>query len=197
LAGDTVSKLILVKHSLPKIIPSQPARTWKLSTEGRLRCRPLAEELTEHAPDLIFCSTEIKAIQTGQDVADYLNIPCDIVDDLHEHDRRNVPFFENPEEFQASIAGFFAQPDELIFGMETADDAYSRFSQALDTILQKHPNRNIAIVAHGTVITLFAHRRASGAIANPFQFWKRLNLPSFVVLSLPDFELVTTVESVE
>ena len=78
-----------------------------------------------------------------------------------------------------------------MYGLETANAAYARFAQAVDQIVEKHPDRNIAVVAHGTVITLFAQHRAQ--VIDPFTFWQRLDLPSFVVLSIPTFDLVTVV----
>jgi broad specificity phosphatase PhoE len=53
--------------------------------------------------------------------------------------------------------------------------------------VESHPNQNLAIVAHGTVISLFVSRLTN---ADPFLLWKRLGLPSFVVLSLPDSQII-------
>jgi hypothetical protein len=47
-------------------------------------------------------------------------------------------------------------------------------------------------VAHDTVISLYVARIAG---LEPAVLWKRLGLPSFVVLSLPDLELVEVAES--
>jgi broad specificity phosphatase PhoE len=65
-----------------------------------------------------------------------------------------------------------------------------RFSGALHEILERYPDENVAVVAHGTVITLFVARH--GAV-EPFVFWKRLGLPSFCVLTLLPFRLEHTV----
>jgi len=45
---------------------------------------------------------------------------------------------------------------------------------------------NIAIVAHGTVTTLFV---AQFNAIDPFPFWKQMGLPSFIVLEMPDFRM--------
>jgi hypothetical protein len=37
---------ILVRHSLPDIVPDVPGSLWQLSAEGRARCRFLAEQLS-------------------------------------------------------------------------------------------------------------------------------------------------------
>ena len=60
--------------------------------------------------------------------------------------------------------------------------------------MKRHPAGNLAIVSHGTVMTLFlAH--VSGI--DPVPFWKQLGLPAFVVLSYPDLALLKVVASVE
>ncbi len=186
-------KLILVKHSLPEIIPARPARSWLLSETGRQRCHPLASKLAAHQPDVLVTSVEPKAVETGQIAAGLLGKPCETAPDLHEHDRSNVPF-GSQEQFRASVAEFFARPGELVFGAETADQAHQRFSQALAGVLEQYPGQNVVVVAHGTVITLFVTRAVG---TEPFAFWQRLGLPSFVVLFVPEFDILSVVEEVE
>ena len=41
-------QLVLVKHALPEIVPAVPSREWRLSEEGRIRCRILAEKLGQY-----------------------------------------------------------------------------------------------------------------------------------------------------
>jgi broad specificity phosphatase PhoE len=77
-----------------------------------------------------------------------------------------------------------------VWGNETAEQAGERFSGALHEILERYPDENVAVVAHGTVITLFVARHAA---VEPFVFWKRLGLPSFCVLTLLPFRLEHTV----
>ena len=179
-------KLIFVKHSQPQIDPLMPALEWHLSEEGRLRCLPLADQLAAYEPNVIVASTEPKAIETARIVAERLDRPFEIAGGLHEHDRSNVAFY-SPQVFDAAIATFFQKPGELVFGRETAWQAQERFSKAVEDVLERYKDKNVGIVAHGTVITLFV---AAHAKIEPFAFWKRLGLPSFVVMSLPDLELV-------
>ena len=79
------------------------------------------------------------------------------------------------------------------FGDETANQAYHRFHQAVTTSLARHPHDTVAIVAHGTVMALFV---AHAAGVDPFAFWQRLDLPAFVVLALPEMELLAIEEHV-
>ena len=187
------NRLILIKHSLPEIVPSIPANQWRLSAAGRLRCERLAVSLKAYSPGVLVTSNEPKAQETGEIVAKILDTHCTTAPDLHEHDRSNEGFFPTKEQFDSRVALFFAQAQALVFGRETADDAHARFANAVSTAITQYPERTIAIVAHGTVITLFV-ARACGL--QPFPLWKRLDLPSFVVLTLPDLHLQTVVEGV-
>lgn len=186
-----MNKLILVKHSLPEILPEIPASEWHLSVEGRQRCQVLADELAGHDPDLIFSSSEPKAQETAQIIAQQLVKPLFIVPGLHEHERKTVRF-TNEEQFEASVKEFFEQPDALVFGEETAAQSLNRFSNAVYQLISQNRDQNLVVVSHGTVITLFV---AANCGIEPFPFWSRLDLPSFVVLSLPDLVVLSTTQT--
>lgn len=177
-----VRTLILVKHSLPALEPGVPSREWQLSDVGRARCIPLAERLGIYNPAIIAASAEPKATETGQIIAARLGVPIEVVADLHENDRTGQGWLGTAE-LEARIAQFFAEPERRIMGNETADEAHARFAAAVEAVCVRHPKGTIVVVAHGTVITLFVARSIG---LEPFPFWKRLGLPSFVALSLPD-----------
>lgn len=185
--------LALVRHSAPEIVPDEPASQWRLSDEGRRRCELLAHALTAYHPDVVVSSVEPKAVETGQIVARLLQKPFEQAEGLHEHDRRGVGFMGTRERFEAAVAGFFREPHKRVLGEETADQAHRRFAGAVAGVLALHPDENVAVVAHGTVMTLLVARAAG---LSPFPFWQRLGLPAFVVLSRPTFSLITVVERV-
>jgi broad specificity phosphatase PhoE len=171
--------VILIRHSLPQMDENIPASQWHLSGEGRRRCTSLAERLEIYHPQILLSSTEIKAIETAQIVAKRLGLPCTTATGLHEQERsRERPGTQ--EEFQARLRVFFERPDQLVFGDETADQAHERFSRAVTGLLEQDPHPLLAIVSHGTVITLFVSRLCR---IDPFPFWQSLGLPGFVVLS--------------
>src|SRR5688500_16440516 len=146
--------LILVKHSLPQIAEDRPTNTWNLSAEGQVRARRLAEQLERFGPAVIVSSNEPQAKETAVLLASHFQLDMQIVSDLHEHDRSNVPYLSD-HTFQASIREFFQKPDELVFGSETANQAYTRFYRGVHSILNEHQNKTIVIATHGTVISLF------------------------------------------
>lgn len=146
--------LILVKHSVPQIYGDRPANTWQLSDEGRLRAQRLAEELKSFEPEIIFSSDEPKAQETAEIIAGHLRLNIQTASGFREHDRRNVPYLSHAT-FQASMRRFFQEPDQLVFGNETANQAHARFYKALHSILNENQNKTIVVVTHGTVISLF------------------------------------------
>ena len=179
--------LILVKHSLPEIVEGLPAREWKLSDVGRIRAQQIAKRLHHFQPEIIVSSTEPKAVETAEIIARDHKLELHIVDGLHEHDRSKTSFLSR-DEFQAAVREFFEKPDVLVFGSETADEAYTRFDQAVRSVLYCHPNETLVIVAHGTVISLFVSRLTG---ISDWSLWNELGLPSFVVIDIESNTLVT------
>jgi broad specificity phosphatase PhoE len=187
-----MKNLILVKHSLPEIDPTVPAKEWGLSTHGQVRCKVLAEKIAAHSPDVVISSVEPKAVETAQIAARQLGLPFHTFAGLHEHDRTGVEFSDK-RVFEARVDDFFKHPGQLVMGNETAEQACARFAAAIAAVENENPNQNIVVVSHGTVITLFVEKMTG---LDAFSFWKKLGLPSFVVFSLPKHELMETVEDI-
>lgn len=163
-------KLILVKHSLPEVVPERPRREWRLSPEGRLRCARLAQRLKEYEPRRIVSSPEPKALETAQLLAAALGTGVvETVEELHEHDDRDVPFSDE-ETFRAAVREFFACPNEAIFGPETADAAHARFAAAVGAATAGGTVPGV-VVAHGRVISLFVSRAAG--VDDACSSWRR------------------------
>ena len=188
-----MAKLILIKHAPPQIDPGVPSHEWKLSPAGREKAAALAERLRPHGPSTVFTSDEPKAVETAEIVAKALGVPHEAVLGLHEHDRSNVPQMPT-REFISSIALFFKKPTELVLGLETAEQARRRVTVAMDQILADNETRDVAVVTHGTVLALYLAPLLEG---DPFDLWRRLGLPSYVVLDAEQMEAVETVERVE
>jgi broad specificity phosphatase PhoE len=181
--------LILVKHSLPEINENVPAREWHLSDEGRKRIHVLVGKLIPYQPDAIISSVEPKARETAILLAENLRLDFLEVEGLHEHDRSQSPY-HSKDKFQNLVQEFFARPAELIFGSETANEALMRFRQAVDVVLNSYPEKNIVLVAHGTVISLYVSWLTR---CDAYELWKELGLPSFVVLDIQSKTLIATV----
>lgn len=181
------SHLILVRHAAVHVDPNIPSHQWPLTDDGRSTTRQLAHQLKPYQPQRIITSKEAKAQATGATLAEVLQLPTKTAPGLQEHDRRGVPFFENKADFATAVATFFARPDELVFGGETAVQATARITQAINRQLEENPDTTLAIVSHGTVLTLFICQH------NPelslMQFWQALTLPCAFVVTVPEMKL--------
>jgi broad specificity phosphatase PhoE len=177
--------LILVKHSEPVLVPGVAPNRWVLSERGRFGSVLLGERLARYGSQAIVSSEEPKAVETAEIVAEYLGVGCSVHPGLHEHNRTGIPFLSN-EEFQQAAGDLFENPDELVWGNETAEQARSRFESAVRRVLDEREEEVVTIVAHGTVISLFVARYND---VEPYELWQRLGLPSFCVLTVPGFEL--------
>jgi broad specificity phosphatase PhoE len=186
-----MAELILVKHSAVVVDAAVAPKQWPLSDEGRRLCGPLATALRAHSPALLVSSEEPKAVETAQILAQRLRIETHTAPDLDEHRR---PFIGRPEEFERSMQHFFAEPAERVFGEESAAEALARFSAAIEAVLAQEAGRAVAVVAHGTVIALYAAPMfgvGAGAL------WQRLQMPSFVVVDTERRRGLRVVDEVE
>ena len=182
-------EIVLIKHAKPQVSPEMPSHEWPLSEEGRRQSLALAERLRRYALKRIISSTEPKAAETGRIVADELGLKFQTAPNLHEHDRSNVPHMPT-REFLSFMALFFDRDDERVLGLESAREARDRITDAVDHLATTEDGP-VGIVTHGTVLALYA--TMNGA-ADPFQIWRRMQLPSFIVV---DTDKQTILESLD
>lgn len=185
-------QLVLVKHALPMLDPARPAREWVLGAEGERQAAALAEELRRFLPFRLAASPEPKATRTAEIVADVLGLGLHHEDSLREIDRPVLPIMP-PEEHERYNLRLFAEFDRPVIGTESARDAQHRFAAAVSRILEEDASQNHVMVAHGTVLALFA---AGEDRTRAVSLWKRLQCPSFVVLDVPSMQLREVVDRI-
>ena len=186
-----MAQLVLIRHSAVVVDATVPPKQWRLSDEGRRLCRPLAAALRSHQLDVLVSSEETKAAETAQVVAQRLRIETRTAPDLDEHRR---PFVDAPEEFERLMGLFFAEPERRVLGEESAAEVLARFTAAVEAVMAAESGRNTAIVAHGTVIALYAAPMfgvGAGAL------WQRMQSPSFVVVDTEERRGVRILDEVE
>jgi 2,3-bisphosphoglycerate-dependent phosphoglycerate mutase len=165
--------VLLVRHSVPEVDPALATERWRLSDEGRRRCGPLADRLREHRPTAILSSTEPKMRETADLLGAELGLEVRESPALRETARRTVRWLE-ADEFQRAVKRLFEEPDEVVFGEESALDALERFSAAVDGL-----DERTVVVSGGTVISLYAAARTG---EDAYELWSRLELPDLVVV---------------
>lgn len=141
-----------VSHPEVDVQPDVPVTQWGLSPSGRRRLAYLLEQPWTTDLTRIVASTERKAIETAQAMAEPLHLPVDLDGQLGENDRSATGYLP-PAEFEAVADEFFARPDHSVRGWETARDAQRRIVAAVARTVDGAVG-DTAVVAHGAVGTL-------------------------------------------
>lgn len=180
--------VLLIRHSTTIQNPDVSSHTWALSPDGHDHARQLARQITSKPPlTRIYTSIETKALETGKILAEELGIPCQTFDGLHEHERHTAPYLPALADYRSAIARGFAHPHKVVFGEETAVQASTRFGAAIHQISQRHRLDDIAIVTHGTVLSLLIARH--NPAIDVFEFWQELTMPDCYVVSRSGWRL--------
>lgn len=187
--------LILVRHAASQPQPGTSAHDWQLAHSGRDQCRLLADRLRPYNLNHIITSDEPKALQTGTLIADYLgNLSLTQDASLRETHRKTAPYFADEAAFRQAIAAAMHQPQQLLYGEETFEAARLRFSAAVEHLTNAHPDESIALVSHGTILSLYLAHQMS---IPPFAIWSLLDMPAYAVLTLPDLQVCELCFSLE
>jgi 2,3-bisphosphoglycerate-dependent phosphoglycerate mutase len=156
---------------VPAPDPSAPSEEWRLSEEGRALCEPLAIQVGAYEPRLLLSSPEPKALETAELIAPVLGLDVEVEDDLRETARRTVGWLDR-DLLHEGIRELFANPDEVVFGEESANAALTRFSRVVAGVEEQ-----AAFVTHGTVMSLYV---AGSDPDGGFAYWKTLGIPHVV-----------------
>ena len=144
-------------HPEVKIDPAIPVPFWGLSEVGRARTEGVSATGGLAATTQIVCSGERKAIEAAEIIAAKLNVDVEVREAMHENDRSATGFLA-PDEFDAVVNQFFAQPHISVTGWERAIDAQSRIVREVEHVLARDRPGDVLFVGHGGVGTLlFCH----------------------------------------
>ena len=124
-------------------------------------------------------------METAEQVGLNLGIGFSIRDGLREH-RRPATFLPQAE-FHEKVRGFFASPDDIVYGSESSNDVAERIEAEIRRALADHPDGNILMVTHGTAMTSFTSRHTN---ADAYSLWQSLDLPAYIAFGLPSFDIV-------
>ncbi|ANI42562.1 histidine phosphatase family protein [Mycolicibacterium vaccae] len=152
-------QLLLVRHALP--LRSEPGQGSDphLSEEGVEQAKRLPDALARFPITRLVSSPQIRAVETGQPVADALGLPIEVDERLAEYDRdlgHYIPIeqiaAENPQELQRLIDGHLPSAvDE--------DEFLGRVFGAVDDLVAAAGHdETVAVFSHGGVINVLLHR---------------------------------------
>lgn len=189
-----MTTIILIRHAPVAMNKDRTASQWHLAPESRSACEKLAEQIRHYQPKHIYTSTEQKAIQTGQFIADKLKIETSISPHFHETERQSAYFYDNQANFRADVHEAMISPDKIVFGDEAFDAARERFKQQVQLLAEQKAHKTFAVVSHGRVLSMFL-----GELLNepPVAIWEKLQMPAYAVLSWEAMQITKLVNSIE
>ena len=136
--------------------------------------------------DAVVSSVEAKALATARTLAGVLGVPLSTGADLEEHHRPKAALLEEAA-WRRTMKRFFANPEVLVFGGETAVEAGDRMRRGVKAALEARPGQRLALVSHGTVITLLL---AEANELDPFELWSALQMPEALLVRSEDMLIV-------
>ena len=157
----SVPTVFFITHPDVAIDPGVSVADWPLNKRGRARMHAITTRPWVRRVRHIFASSERKARDAAQILADGLGLGgYSVIANLGENDRKATGFLAKGE-FAATVDAFFAQPQQSIRGWESAADAQARIVVAVEQALSQTAERaDIAIVGHGGTGTLLYCRLA-------------------------------------
>ncbi|MEO9899618.1 histidine phosphatase family protein [Nisaea sp.] len=149
--------MYFLSHADVVIDPEIPITDWCLSERGRERIVAGLMQPWLSSVTAIWSSTERKALDTAEILADFLGLEVQERADLGENDRSSTGYLPRAE-FEKTAHAFFANPDRSVRGWAPARVEQGRIVSAFDEVRRLEPNGTPLIVSHGAVgALLLAH----------------------------------------
>lgn len=181
-----MGRLFLVRHAKPIIDPTRHHFEWGLDPAGE----PLLEQLAglPHWASAyrVVSSTEPKALKTAEAIVRRHHLPapepmaalCEL---------RKGSFVSNHAEV---VARLFQFPDEpAAEGWETGSAALARFSEAVTQLIESARGRDLIVVSHGVVLSLYLSRLQGRSRVDPAE-WAAIRMPDYCIVDTGTMRLV-------
>lgn len=143
-----------LRHGKTKVDKDLPVSKWVLSEIGEDNSRKLAEGSDFDNIDLIFSSTEHKAFQTAEPIADKLNKEIIQLGGIAELNRDEGGHME-VEDYEENVRICLLHLNESVKKWEPAVNALERFTKQIELLDEKYENKNILVVGHAYTINMY------------------------------------------
>lgn len=122
-----------------------------LSVNGEKLAKEMSERLELKDIDALYSSHYVRAMSTAKYIAENNNIMLNVDERLGERKFGVNSIAELPKNF---CEDQFRNWDYKLANGESADDVFKRISEVIIEILNKNKNKKIAIISHGTAISI-------------------------------------------
>lgn len=181
--------IILVRHAMPELDEATAPKEWQLGETGLKQAKKIAHFVKDNldVDPVIYSSNESKARDTAAIISEHLGLTHKENSKIGEFDLPALPIV-GEEAYQNRSRPIFKNPSSQVLGEESAEKALERFETGIQEILKDPLEDERLIVTHGIVMSLFIEKYNEEM--NGLDIWKKLECPSYAVLSLPDFKIL-------
>ncbi len=166
------NSIILLRHAETSINPSLPAREWSITADGIKKTRELAKSDIFTKIDGIVHSSERKARQTADVFAEGLQVDLYELPEFDELRRPAGTLLSN-KEYRLRVRETLTDWGRGPPGWESGAQALRRLSEVVKRINIMFYDKNILVVSHGIILTLyFSQLRSLQSIA--FERWTQM-----------------------
>ncbi len=155
-----------LRHFQTEIEPETPVSEWKLSDEGRRNSQEFVENHSFNA-DKVYTSTEPKAVQTAEKIAEKADAELVKTELLCEVDRSEEGFVEDHDRYIELVEDYLSGGDEPEW--EKQEKAQQRFQKFLEKA-----DENSLAVTHGLFLSLNIPEK------DRKKFWKNLEFGELI-----------------
>ena len=148
------NSIYLLRHAETKIDRRKSARNWDLTEAGILSSKELAKSQVFSKIDGIIHSSENKAKQTADIIANEITAETYELEDFDELKRNHYGSLSNVE-YRALVREALTNWEQPVSGWESGEDALARFIEGIRRTNMMFYNKNILVVSHGLVLTLY------------------------------------------
>ena len=148
------NSLYFLRHAETKLRHDIPVREWNLTRAGRQSTLELAESQVFSKIEGIIHSSEKKAKQTADIIAKTLAVETYELPELDELRRNHNGLLTN-DEYRARVRLTLIDWEKNVPDWESGEDALSRFMEGVRRINIMFHSKNILVVSHGLVLTLY------------------------------------------
>jgi len=148
------NSIYLLRHAETKIDSNKSARDWELTEAGTLSSMELAKSHVFSKIEGIVHSSENKARTTADIIAKETGAETYELEEFDELKRNNKGFLTN-EEYRALVKEILTNWEQPVQDCESGTDALARFTDGIRRTNMMFYNKNVLIVSHGLVLTLY------------------------------------------
>ena len=148
------NSLYFLRHAETQIQQDKPAREWNLTKSGERSTLELAESQVISKINWIIHSSEMKARQTADIISNVINVEKYELPEIDEL-RRDHKGLLSKEEYRARVRLALTDWEQNVPDWESGEDALSRFMEGVRRINIMFHDKNILIVSHGLILTLY------------------------------------------